>query len=343
MEYSGAESMKKTILSLLLSIAFLQGLFAMGGSSGNSSGGGKKIKLKLANELSTEHTGNIIYRYFADKVKEYSQGNIEITIYPNGTLGKTKELVEQAQADTLDFVHSSAAYLENFASEYAVFGLPYIFENKEHFAKAMNGAFGKRFQGPIPAEIGFRGTFYLYGGTRSFYATKPIHSIEDLAGLKIRVMPSSVAIEMVNVIGASPTPMSFGEVYSALQQGVLDGAENNPTSYISARHYEVAKYYIFDEHQSVPDFLLMNVDRWNSLSPEQQGIISKAALEAQNQALADWDKQQEDAILKAKAAGCTFIYLDKAPFQRKVQKMISDRTSKEPVIAELLDLVNQAK
>ena len=331
--------MKKLILLFLgISLITLKALYARGSDVGDDS-----ITFRLANALSTEHTGNIVYRYFAEKVSEYSNGKIKITIYPNGTLGTTKELLEQAQAGTLDFVHSGGAFLENFSQEYSVFGLPYIFDNKEHFIRVMNGPMGEMFQASIPEKLGLHSILYLYGGTRSFYSTKPVNSIDDLSGLKIRVQPSNVAIAMVEAIGAVPTPMAFGEVYSALQQGVLDGAENNPTSYISARHYEVAKYYIFDEHQSVPDFLLVNAPKWASLNPEQREIISRAALEAQNKALADWDKQQEGAIQQAKASGSTFVYPDKSPYQVRVRSMIDERKKADPTIARLLELVEQAR
>ncbi len=333
--------MRKSFISGLI-IALLIFSTANLLARGNSSGG-STVSLKLANALSTEHTGNIIYRYFAEKVMEYSDRKIKITIYPNGTLGTTKELLEQAQAGTIDFVHSGGAFLENFSSEYSVFGLPYIFDSKEHFIQAMNGPMGKMFQTTVPEKLGLHGVLYLYGGTRSFYTTKPVKTIDDLSGLKIRVQPSNVAIKMVEAIGAVPTPMAFGEVYSALQQGVLDGAENNPSSYISARHYEVAKYYIFDEHQSIPDFLLMNAKKWDSLAPEQQQIISRAALEAQNKALADWDKQQEEAIMKAKATGSNFIYPNKAPYQDKVQSMIAERKKSDPTVVKLLKWIDQAR
>lgn len=330
--------------AIFFAVAMTMGLFLFTGCSKKESGGKTgTLELKLANELSLEHTGNIIYRYFADKVKEYSNGSITVTIYPNGTLGSTKEVLEQAQEGTIDFAHSGGAYLENFAPEYAVFGFPYIFDNKEHFSRVMSGDFGKKFQNEIPEKLGLHGILYLYAGTRSFYVDKPINSIDDLAGLKVRVQPSNIAIEMASALGVSPTPMAYAEVYSALQQGVLDGAENNPTSYISARHYEVAKYYVFDEHQSVPDFLLMNEAKWNSLTSEQQDIIAKAALEAQEKAFVDWDAQQEEAIQKAKKAGSVFTYPDKTPYKERVAKMIDERRNADPTIAELLSLIDQAR
>ena len=184
-------------------------------------------------------------------------------------------------------------------------------------------------------EKGFFALSAYVAGTRSFYAKKPITKPEDLKGLKIRVQPSPTTIKMIELMGGSPTPISFGEVYTAMQQGVVDGAENNVPSWVQTRHIEIAKVFSEDEHASIPDFLVISTKTWDKLTPEQQQILAKAATasEAYQQTL--WDKIDADTRAQAKAMGGEIVKVDKAPFRSAVQPLFDD-FSKDPKQAALL-------
>ena len=187
-------------------------------------------------------------------------------IYPSGQLGAERELIELLQIGSLAMTKVSTAPLESFVPEMKIFGIPYVFRDAEHRWKVLNGSIGKQLL--LAGEPFFlRGMCYYDAGSRSFYSMdKPIKSPADLEGLKIRVMKSITAVNMVQALGGSPTPIPWGELYTALQQGVVDGAENNPPSFFFSRHYEVCKYYSLDEHTAVPDILLMSTVIWYRLT-----------------------------------------------------------------------------
>lgn len=296
---------------------------------------------KLAHPQTKAHPDHLAYQYFADKVKEYTKGSIDIKIYSDAVLGDVNSALAQGQQGVITFVHSGAANLEGLSKEYSVFGLPYVFDSREHFLKAMNGALGDHFK-TVPEAFGLHGVMYLYAGSRNFYGKKPFKTPADLKGFKFRVQQSPVAVDMVKALGAVPTPMAYGEVFSALQQGVIDGAENNEPSYVSQGHYEVAKFFSYDEHQMVPDFLLVNLKQWQGFTQAERDAIDKAAVETQTKFLEFWDAAVKDSVDKAKAKGSTFVQVDKAAYQAAVKPLI-DSAKQNPVLAGDIKLIEQAK
>ena len=212
----------------------------------------------------------------------------------------------------------SAAVLENFAPNFRVLGLPYIFESEEHMYRVLDGEIGEELLGQ-GEQYRFRGLCYYDAGSRSFYTKdRPVYTPEDLKGLKIRVMKSNTAVNMVNQLGGSPTPISFGELYTALQQGVVDGAENNPPSFYSSRHYEVCKYYTLDEHTSVPDVLLVSMVWWNRLSEQEQKWLKQAATESVSYQRVVWAESVKESLAAVKAAGVKIIIPEKEDFSSVV-------------------------
>ncbi len=278
----------------------------------------KERKLKLAHTLPTDHPVHRAMQFMADRCEELSSGSLQIQIYPSEQLGSEQQCVELLQIGSLSITKVSAAVMESFTDDYKVLGLPYIFRSKEHGFKVLDGDIGKELL--LSTENKFiRGLCFYDAGSRSFYTIdKPILKPEDLTGLKIRVMKSKTAMDMVKMLGGSPTPISFGELYTALQSGVVDGAENNPPSLYTSHHYEVCKHYSLDEHSSVPDVLIMSQHIWKKLSNEEKKWIQQAADESVTVERKLWKESVKKSLEEIQKAGVTVYYPDKTAFARKV-------------------------
>ncbi len=280
--------------------------------------GAKETKvLKLAHGLDTGHPVHLGMEYMAKRLAEKSGGKLAIQIYPSAQLGGERECIELLQIGSLAITKVSAATMENFAPNFRVLGLPYLFKDREHLFRVLNGDIGERL---LKEGEDFRlmGLCYYDAGSRSFYTKDaPVNSPDDLVGKKIRVMKSATAVNMVNALGGSPTPISFGELYSALQQGVVDGAENNPPSFFFSRHYEVCKYYSLDEHTSVPDVLLVSLTWWNELSAQEKKWLKEAALESVPVQRKLWSDSEEESLKAVEAEGVTITRPDKSLFAEK--------------------------
>lgn len=277
--------------------------------------------IKLAHVLDTNHPVHKGMAFMAERVAEKSQGQMQVDIYPGGQLGGERDLIELLQIGSLAMTKVSTAPLEAFVPEMKIFGIPYVFRDDEHRWKVLKSDIGKRLL--LAGEPYFlRGMCYYDAGSRSFYTkTRPVQTPQDLKGLKIRVMKSITSVEMVQALGGSATPISWGELYTALQQGVVDGAENNPPSFYSSRHYEVCKYYSLDEHTSVPDILLMSTVVWNNLTPQEQQWLQEAVDESVDYQRQLWKEASEEALREVQQAGVEIIYPDKAPFRESVRGM----------------------
>jgi len=267
--------------------------------------------------------------YLMSKLVEmWTNGRIKIEVYPGAVLGSEKETIEQTQMGIIDINRTSIAPLTAVYPKLSVFALPYIFKSREHMWKVLESEIGQKMLEELKA-VGLVGLAYMDAGARSFYTVKkPILSPDDLKGLKIRTQKSPVMMDMVKAMGGVPVPMAFEEVYSALQTGVIDGAENNPPSYYETSHYEVAKYYSLDEHAMVPELLFMSLKTWNALSPEDREIIKMAAIAAQELQRRLWLKDEEIALEKVKEAGCKIYHPKKEPFIEAVKPVYDKYASK---------------
>lgn len=282
--------------------------------------------LKMAHGLDIGHPVHKAMVFFSDRVTANSRGQLRIEIFPNGQLGQEREFVEQLQLGCMDLTKVSAASLESFVPEMGVFSVPYVFRDESHFWSVMEGAVGQRFLEAVTNK-GLRGLCYYDSGSRNFYTLKkPVRTPEDLTGMKIRVMPSKTQMEMAKSLGASPTPIPFGELYTALQQGVVDGAENNPPSFISARHYEVCKFFTLDEHTRVPDVVLISDRVWNSLPPDLRAVVEEAAHASVAYQRELWTTETQNALEKARTEGVEILQPDKKPFVEKVASMHASYT-----------------
>ncbi|MCL1821847.1 MAG: TRAP transporter substrate-binding protein [Prolixibacteraceae bacterium] len=279
-------------------------------------------ELKLGHGLPTDHPVHQAMEFMAQRTKELSNGKLQIEIYPAGQLGSEMQCVELVQIGSLAITKVSAAAMESFSEDYKVFGLPYIFRSRQHGFNVLNSDVGRDLL--LAAEKKWiRGLCYYDAGSRSFYTkSKPIEKPEDLSGLKIRVMQSVTAVEMIRILGGAATPISYGELYTALQSGVVDGAENNPPSLYTSRHYEVCKYYSLDEHTTIPDVLIIGKKTWGKLTPQEQGWLQQAADESEVYQRKLWAEFEEVSYREIEKAGTHIVYPDKQPFIDKVQPML---------------------
>jgi len=300
-----------TLASIALSILLLSGC-----------GDDNKITtLKLAHGLDTQHAVHKAMVFMDQRLQELSAGTMAIEIYPSGQLGSERDTMELLQIGSLAITKVSTSPMEAFVPEMKVFSIPYVFRDEQHLWNVLEGEIGKNLL--LAGEsVRLRGLAYYDAGSRSFYTRDtPVRTPEDLKGLKIRVMKSQTSMRMVETLGGSPTPISFGELYTALQQGVVDGAENNPPSFYLSKHYNIAKYYTLDMHTSVPDILLMSSHVWKTLNPQQQAWVQEAAQLSVGYQRKLW-KASSDAALKAvEDAGVTIIRPDKAAFKEAVKDM----------------------
>jgi tripartite ATP-independent transporter DctP family solute receptor len=276
--------------------------------------------LRLAHSLSPRHPVHLTLEYMAKRVEEKSGGRLRIEIFPNEQLGSEKEQIEALQIGYMSMTKTSTAPMEGFVPQIKIFGIPYLFRDSEHFWKVALGPIGKKLL-EAGASVGLKGLCYYDAGARSFYAKKPIYSPADLKGLKVRVMQSIMSMEMVETMGGAPTPIAWGELYTSLDQGVVDAAENNPPSFETSRHFEVCRYYSLDEHMRVPDMLVISTRVWNSLTPEQQQILQEAVDESVVYNRKLWAEAEQASLKAVREAGVTVIEPDKTLFQEAVKPM----------------------
>lgn len=298
-----------------------------------------EVVLKLGHGLDVVHPVHRAMVYMAERVKEKSGGRMVVQIYPNEQLGNEKECIESLQLGYLAMTKTSTAAMESFVPKMQVFGVPYLFRDSEHFWSAVKSPTGRQLllEGQ---DKGLRGLCYYDAGARSFYAKKPINSPQDLRGMKVRVQNSLMSVKMIRAMGGSPTPVSWGELYTALDQGVVDAAENNPPSIYTARHYEVCKYYSLDEHTRLPDMLIISTKVWERLSPEFQRILQEAVDESVEYQRKLWSQAEQKDMEKMLAAGLQVIRPDKSLFRESVKSIWDEFVGTE--IGKLIQEIQEA-
>jgi tripartite ATP-independent transporter DctP family solute receptor len=277
--------------------------------------------IKLGHGLDVTTPVHRAMEHMAARVDELSEGRMRVDIYPSEQLGTERQLLELLQIGSVGMTKVSAAVLENFAPTFQVLSLPYIFRDEGHHFEVLDGPIGAELLvGLEPYRL--RGMTFYDAGSRSFYTKeRPVTTPADLEGLKLRTQESATAMELVRRLGGSPTPIAWGELYSALQQGVVDGAENNPPSFYISGHYEIARFYTLNEHTRVPDVLLISSSVWNDLSEEERGWLSEAVAESTERQRVLWRAAVDEALSEVEAAGVEVIRPDPAPFAAAVEAM----------------------
>ncbi len=274
-----------------------------------------------------------------EELEKKSNGKLVVKIFPDAQLGSEREVLELLQIGSVAIAKVSAATLSNFVPEYNVLAIPYIFRDKAHKFKVLEGTVGKEIL-EKGSDSWLRGLCYYDAGSRSFYTkSKAIRTPDDLKGLKIRVMNDQMSINMVNALGGSATPMAYGELYTAIQQGVVDGAENNAPSFVSSNHYEVSKYYTLDEHASVPDVLVVSTKWWDTLTEEEQQWLQEAADTSAEAQKEFWRLSVLESMETAKAAGVEVIVPDKSLFAVKTESVLENFIANYPNLAPLVNRI----
>ncbi|WP_303189332.1 TRAP transporter substrate-binding protein [Fusobacterium ulcerans] len=329
----------KKFAKFFLSIGFILGSMLLLTSC--NVGNGKTI-IRVSHNQAADHPTNIGLLAFEEFIESKLGDKYDVQIFPNELLGSQVNTVELTQTGAINFTVASNAILESFDDIYQIFNLPYLFNSPEHYHTVMDN---KELIKPIftaTEKSGFEAVAWLDAGTRNFYTVKkPIRTPDDLKGLKIRVQQSASNIRMMELFGGAATPMGFGEVYTALQQSVIDGAENNELALTSNKHGEVCKYYSYNMHQMVPDIVIGNIRFLNSLSHEERAIfdegfkiISKVQREA-------WGSSVEKAIEEAKKMNVKFIYPDVFAFQEKVLPLHKEVLDANPKLKPIYDRIQE--
>ena len=277
--------------------------------------------LRIGHALDEQHSVHQAMVYMGERLSYYSNNQMQISLYPNAQLGSEREMLELLQIGSLAMTKVSAAAIEGFVPEMKIYGVPYLFRDNKHRWAVLQSDIGKTILSATD-KAHLTGMGYYDAGSRSFYTSKKrVETPSDLSGQKIRVMQSPSAVNMVNTMGGSATPISFGELYTALQQGVVDGAENNPPSFFLSRHYEISNYYVLDEHTSVPDVIVASKHIFENLTQQQQEWLQLAVDDSIELQKRLWSELEERSLNEVKAAGVEVIYPDKQPFVDSVQSL----------------------
>ncbi len=296
---------------------------------------GKRI-VRIALGQSESHPEYLGLAAFKEHVEKELGDKYEVQVFPNEILGAAQKAIELTQTGAIDFVMAGTANLETFAPVYEIFSMPYLFDSTEVYRRVMGDEVMMNGIYESTDKAGFRVLTWYNAGTRNFYAKKPVRTPEDLKGMKIRVQQSPASVKMMQAFGAAASPMSFGEVYPAIQQGVLDGAENNELALTNNKHGEVAKYFTYNMHQMVPDMLVGNLKFLESLTAEELKVFREAARISTEVELEEWDRQVKEAReTAARDMGVEFLEADVEAFKEKVlglhREMLEDNPDIEPV------------
>jgi tripartite ATP-independent transporter DctP family solute receptor len=310
---------------------------------GSSDSDNDQKTIILAHAMHLTHPVTIGMERMAELVDEYSGGQLKVEIYPTGQLGGERELLELVQIGAIGMTKISGAVLENIVPPIQAMSLPYLFRDEQHFENVLWGEVGRELL--LEGEkYRLRGIAYYDAGMRSFYSVdRPINTPADLAGMKIRVQPSVMAINLIRAYGGSATPLAYGELYTAFQGGIVDGAENNPPSFYTSRHYEVTNYYILNEHTAVPDVLVIGTNTWDNLTEQERTWLMDAVNESVDYQRELWTESEEESLRIVQEAGVEVIYPDKEPFRRQVQHIYDDIRESNPELYRWVERIQQVQ
>ncbi len=304
-----------------------------------------KLVLKASDVHPTGYPTVVAVESMGKKLEKATNGRLSVAMYPSMQLGGEKEAIEQAQVGAIAFARVSVGALGPVVDDLNVFNLPYVFRNTEHMQRVIDGKIGQDLLDKVTnSGKGLVGIAWMDAGARNFYDTKkPIKNMADLKGMKIRVMGNPMFVDMANSMGANGVPLGYDQVFSSLQTGVIDGAENNPPSFVFDNHYQVAKFYTVDEHLIVPEMLVISKKIFDSLSKEDQALLVTYGKEAQQEERKLWAVYEKQAMDKAKAAGIQIIQVsadDKKVFQAAV-KPVWDKYG--PKYADMIKRIQDTK
>lgn len=300
-----------------------------------------QLALRVGHTLDVEHNVHKSLLFMAQRLEHYSDGKMTLKLYANGQLGSEREMVELLQIGSLAMTKVSAAALEGFVPDMKVYSLPYIFQSRAHRWQVLQGQVGKDILQSL-RQARLSGLGYFDAGSRSFYTCDDmVSSPKDVVGKKIRVMNSQTAVKMIDAFGGAATPISWGELYAALQQGVVDGAENNPPAFYSSRHYEICQNYSLNEHTSIPDVIIASKHIIDSLTQQQNIWLQKAMNDAVEYQKSGWLAAENHALEQVKQAGVKVIQPDKTDFFSAVEPLHNSYAN--TLVGEYLERIKQVK
>jgi tripartite ATP-independent transporter DctP family solute receptor len=305
----------------------------------------EKTVLKAADVHPAGYPTVVAVENLGKKLDKATKGRYSVQMFGTMQLGGEKEMIEQAQVGALQFARVSVGALGPVVDDLNVFNMPYLFRNTAHMQKVVDGPIGQELLDKVSnSGKGLVALCWMDAGARSLYATKKaVHKLADLKGMKFRVMGNPMFVDMMNALGGNGVAMGYDQVFNALQTGVVDGAENNPPSFVFDNHYQVAKHYTIDEHLIVPELLLFSHKTWDGMSKADQALLKKFGREAQFDERALWAKYEQDAMAKAKAAGIEIVHIsdkDKKAFQDAV-KPVWDKYG--PKYADMIKRIQAVK
>ncbi len=337
--------MKKRLLTLVLALAMVLSLAACGGSGeaakdpGASSAEGETYNWTVSSGLAVGSSWDLGLLKFADLLKERSGGAITLTVHSGGTLGSAKECLEGVQMGSIDFIVESSASLSNFTDAMSVYDLPYLFPDAE-VARAALG--GEAAAGQLDAleAIGMKGINYWENGIYAIGSTKPVNSLADLSGLRVRSIDSALQADIYKDLGAMPVVLSWGDIYTSLQQGVVDAVSSTtvPNMY-TANFYEVAPYITLSNHGYSPAPLICNLNLWNSLPADIQTLVVQCAEEARQYHYEVCDEQMADFRGKMEEGGATFIEVDTTDWAAAVEPIYENYVGEGKIDPALVDAI----
>lgn len=297
----------------------------------------------LAHAMNLTHPVSIAMDQMAENVERVSDGKLNIKTYPNSQLGSERELLELVQVGTVGMTKVSAGALETIVPAMKVFSVPYLFRDEAHMEQVLWGDLGEELLAEGDAYR-LKGIAYYDAGSRSLYTkNRRVETPEDLKGMKVRVMPSAMATELVKTLGASPTPLTYGELYTAFQGGIIDAAENNPPSFYTSRHYEVCDYYILNEHTTIPDVMVIGTKLWESLTEEEQQWLKQAVDESVDFQRELWKESVEESYEEVEAAGVEIIRPDKEPFREHLQPLYDEYEQNDPDLYKWIERIEEVE
>src|SRR3989454_3164501 len=298
-----------------------------------------QIVTKLSGIQPLEHPSSYAEKFFAEQVSILTNGAIKVENYHNTQLGDAVANVQSVRNGAIGFTVVSASNLNQVVPAMDMLSLPFIFKNEAHFWWYLAQPEAENFVKPLEAK-GIKKIAYIDSGSRNLFTQKAVRTPADMKGQKIRVMASPVMVKTMEALGATGVPVAWAELYTALQTGVVDGAENNHPSVVAKKFYEVSKYYTLDEHMRIPDLLAMSMKLWNQLNPDQQKAVLEAGARTQAYMRGAWKISEVKDIEALKAKFTEIINPDKAPFVKAVSDLVSEegkRLGVEKTVNFILD------
>jgi tripartite ATP-independent transporter DctP family solute receptor len=275
-----------------------------------------QIVLKAADVHPAGYPNVVAIESLGKKLEAATNGKYKLQMFPSGVLGGEKEMIEQTQVGAINILRTSLGPLGPVVPDVNVFNMPFVFRNEAHMRAVIDGPIGQELLDKItasPAKMVALG--WMDGGSRSLYTKKLVKTPADLKGQKVRMMGNPLFVDTMNAMGGNGIAMGYGEVFSALQTGVLDGAENNPPSMFTSNHFSAgAKYYAQTNHLIIPEIFVMSKVTWDKLSKDEQALVQKFSKEAQLEQRSLWDKSVAEYTAKLKGAGVEFVTVDQKPF-----------------------------